>query len=157
MARITLGIFAILLISCKNFETKRVCSDDIFQEEVKEINWKEIETYPAFASCEQYSDQKRQHCFEKTFSSHIYTFLAQKTVIVNDSIQEKLVLHLSISAKGKPSLDSVTMNQTLIEKLPEFRTWLDSSVITLPKIYPARKRGIPVATNFKLPLQIESE
>lgn len=157
MGKIRLGFFLLLLVGCKNFETKRVCSDEILQEELKQIDWSAIETYPAFANCEQYAENDRQTCFEKTFSKHIYAFLATKKVVLSDSIQEKILLHLSINPQGKPKLDSVHLSTNLTQQLPKFRTWLDSSVITLPKIYPARKRGIPVATNFKLPLRIESE
>ncbi|WP_162985017.1 hypothetical protein [Mesonia aquimarina] len=157
MGKITLGFFLILFFGCKNFETKRVCSEEILQDELKQIDWNAIETYPTFANCEKYTESEQQDCFEQTFSKHIYAFLATKKVVLSDSINEKIWLHLSINSEGKPSLDSVHLSQTLVDNLPKFKTWLDSSVISLPKIYPARKRGIPVATNFKLPLRIESE
>ena len=67
------------------------------------------------------------------------------------------MLHLIVSDEGAPRIDSVEIDSMVTHHLPKIRTWIQESVDSLPKIYPASKRGIPVATNFKLPIVIEAE
>ena len=49
-------------------------------------------------------------------------------------------------------IDSIVSRQ-----LPEIASWLEQSVDSLPKIYPATKRGIPVVTTFRMPIVIQAE
>ena len=147
-----------LCLGCQNFETKKISSEDLVEEELKELNWQEVEVYPSFKACENLSEsQAKKTCFEREFALNLHESLQQKKVILSDSIQEKMLLYISVNAKGVPSLDSLETSVLIEEKVPEMRVWLQKSIEQLPKIYPARKRGIPVKTSFKLPLVIASE
>ncbi|SHI42416.1 hypothetical protein SAMN04488096_101545 [Mesonia phycicola] len=151
-------LLLLFCLGCQNFETKKISSDEIVEEELKEFNWTEVEVYPSFKICEPIDNkQEKKSCFEKLFTQKIYTSLSQKKVILSDSIEEKMMLFISISSNGKPNLDSVEVSTFIQEKIPELHKWLEVSVNELPKIYPARKRGIPVKTSFKLPLVISSQ
>ena len=122
------------------------------------MNWQEVEVYPAFEACENLSEtQAKKSCFEQQFALQLHESLQQRKVILSDSIQEKMLLYISINANGKPSLDSLETSALIEEKMPQMQSWLQESIQKMPKIYPARKRGIPVKTSFKLPLVIASE
>ncbi|WP_283641295.1 hypothetical protein [Mesonia mobilis] len=151
-------LLLLLCFGCQNFETKKISSEDLVEEELKELNWQEVEVYPAFEACENLSEtQAKKSCFEQQFALQLHESLQQKKVILSDSIQEKMLLYISINANGKPSLDSLETSALIEEKMPQMQSWLQESIQKMPKIYPARKRGIPVKTSFKLPLVIASE
>lgn len=153
-----LGVILVLAVfSCKNFETKKVSSEKIVQNELKQIDWKSLDTYPSFAACDTFSNKiVRKHCFEQEFSKHIYQVLGKHEVILKDSIHQKINLTIGISAKGKPELEKAQIPEEVKVQIPEIRKWLKEAVSTSPKIYPAEKRGIPVAVKFKLPVVIQS-
>lgn len=151
-------LLLLLCFGCQNFETKKISSDEIIEEELKEFNWQEVEVYPSFTGCESFTEtQEKKKCFEKQFTLKIYQSLQHKKVVLSDSIQEKMMLFISINSEGIPELDSLETSTLIQEKLPQMKSWLEESIQQLPKIYPARKRGIPVKTSFKLPLVIASE
>lgn len=157
MQKIIGCILVVILFGCKNFETNKISSEEILQEQLRQIDWKEVENYPTFPECENCNDKEAQkRCFQQKLSSHIYASLAKHQVIISDSVEEKIWLQLTFSAEGKPSLDSVRSTSVLKQEIPQLQEWLDSAVMDLPKIYPAQKRGIPVKTSFKLPLLITS-
>lgn len=146
------------LFSCKEFETKKLSSSDIVEEEIKHIDWKNLDTYPSFDECDQYSiKSEKQNCFENEITKHIFEVLMQNEVVLKDSIREEVILNILISKEGKPSIKNISVSDTLLKQIPELETWLIDAVADLPKIHPAEKRGIPVSSNFKLPLVIQSE
>jgi len=150
-------LLLLIVLGCKNFDEKKISSEEIVEEELKHFNWEEVESYPAFLECDNLEKQEIKACFENRLSQEIYLSLQERKVILSDSIQEKMLLFVSISKEGKPSLDSIEVSRLIEKKMPEMQSWLKQSIQQLPKIYPARKRGIPVKTSFKLPLIISSE
>ena len=59
-------LLLLLCLGCQNFETKKISSDEIIQEELKEFNWQEVEVYPSFKECESFTEtQEKKTCFEK--------------------------------------------------------------------------------------------
>jgi len=146
------------LVGCKDFQTKKLSSEKLVQDELKTIDWKSLDTYPSYDSCDDYSTKVlRKKCFEKETSKHIYRSLSEHKVTLKDSVHEKIELTIAISAKGKPSLDKAVIPKALKNEIPDIREWLEGAVTGLPKIYPAEKRGVPVSSKFKLPLVIESQ
>ena len=154
-------LFLILLgavISCKNFETKKLSSEELIQEEMKGLDFANLDTYPTFKSCDSVSSNAAvKRCFEAEVTKHIYEVLGQHDVTLKDSIYEEINLVIVVSSKGEPSIDQADVSAELKEQIPDIRKWLDEGVSGLPKIYPAEKRGVPVSSKFKLPLVIQSD
>lgn len=158
MKRFLLILISLSLIGCKKFETKKLSSTDIVQEEIKHIDWNNLDTYPSLETCENTSTKSnKKQCFENEISKHIFEVLASHEVSLKDSIREELELKIFISNRGKASLDKILISEELKNQIPDLEIWLNEAVLSLPKIYPAEKRGIPVSSNFKLPLVIQSE
>lgn len=143
---------------CDRFETKKISSEEILSAETKELNWKDVDQYPAFRECRDIMEvEAAKECFGNKVASYIYAGLEEKQPVVSESIEDTLLLYLSISEKGIPAIDSVHMDSLVPFHLPEIRSWLKESVDSLPTIYPASKRGIPVATKFRMPIVIKAE
>ncbi len=152
-----LFIIAIVVLGCKNFETQKLSSDQIYQKELKQLDWTNLDSYPSFKACEQYTTKEdKKQCFEQLVAQHIFSILAEHEVVLKDSIHEKIKLLITITDQGHPIVDSIKMSANLEKKIPDFSAWIQQAVDSLPKIYPGEKRGIPVASQFILPLTIVS-
>lgn len=153
-----LFVIALLLISSCNFETKKISSEEVLELESRTLNWKEVDEYPAFEDCQDETELlAARECFEREVAENIYAYLSKQQPVVTESIYDTLYLYLEINSAGRPEIDSVKIDSTLNNQLPELRMWLDQSIDSLPKIYPASKRGVPVSTVFKMPIVIKAE
>lgn len=158
MKKPLLFVLMITLLSCDQFETKKISSEEILSEETRALNWHEVDQYPAFKECREYIQEKTsKECFGKKVSSYFYARLESKQPVVTEALNDTIYLFLRISEKGVPSIEEMEIDSLVVDQLPQIRTWLTQSVDSLPKIYPATKRGIPVVTTFKMPVVIKAE
>ncbi len=155
--RIIWLIIAFTLVACKNIEVRKYSEEEVFKEEVNHIDWKNVDSYPSFESCEDItSKEEKKQCFISKLVEHVLESLSEHKMIIDDSIQEKVVLTLEITATGEPQIKGMELSKELEEKIAPIRGWLTEAIEDLPQIYPAEKRGIPVSSTFKLPLLIEA-
>lgn len=146
------------MTSCEYLEKDKISSEEILSEETRELNWQEVDQYPAFKECRELMESEAaKACFGKKVAHYFYGRLEEKQPVVTQSLNDTIYLHLRISEKGIPAIDSVEVDSLVVLQLPEIRTWLEESVNSLPKIYPATKRGIPVVTEFKMPIVVRAE
>lgn len=156
--RVICLLIGLLLLGCKNVEVRKVSEADIVRSELNQMDWGNVDTYPAFEDCrESSSPEEQKHCFGEKFANYVLTSLSEHEFILNDSLHEEIQLVIQISDKGKAEIEGMEISPELEEKVEGLRTWLEEAVADLPKIYPAEKRGVPVATKFKLPLIIETD
>ena len=158
MRKFLLLILFPILGGCNYFETRKISSEEVLDQESKILNWKEVDEYPAFEKCKNINElSKSRECFEATLANSIYAYLARQEPIVTEAIDDTLILYLEITKTGKPIIDSVFVDSLVTNQLPDLKVWLQQSVDSLPKIYPAIKRGIPVSSAFKMPIVIKAE
>lgn len=150
-------IFSVILASC-NFETKKISSEEVFEIESRSLNWKEVDEYPAFEGCRDQTEiSGARECFQKEVVENVYAYLARQQAVVSKAIADTIYLYLEINRKGKPIVDSIGVDSALVRELPEIQLWLRQSIDSLPKIFPASKRGIPVSTKFRMPILVKAE
>jgi len=150
-------IIAFLCItSCQYFDKKKVNANELLQQELKTVNWNEVDTYPSFSTCDSIvnSEQNKQ-CFESTLTTHIFKYLNTQQLIVSQSIDDTIYIKLKISDTG--ILETTKINTPLIikEQIINIDSLLKESLHNLPRIYPATKRGQQVKTEFELPIHIK--
>ena len=150
-----LYFFLLLLNSCNYFEKQKVHSQDLLDEELKTIDWKAVDEYPSFSSCDTISDKEpRRVCFENTLLNHVNSYLAQQNLVVSEDIEDTLNLRLAIDKTGQLEVLSIDSDPETQFQIPEIDSLLIQSLVSLPKIHPAIKRGQQVNTEFVLPVVI---
>lgn len=155
---ILLFILSFLLISCDTFLTPKKTSDEFLEEELKTINWKEVDTYPLFPTCDENETKEEQkHCFESTLHTHINTYIQKEELSSNKPVYDTLLINIEISASSEVTITGIEGDSLTFATFPELREHLYQSIQPLPKIEPALKRGVPVKTAFILPLILTSE
>ncbi|HSP82909.1 MAG TPA: hypothetical protein VLN72_04180, partial [Gillisia sp.] len=94
---------------------------------------------------------------EATVANSVNAYLARQEPIVTEAIDDTVFVHLEISKTGVPTIESIEVDTLVTNQIPELKLWLQQSIDSLPKIYPASKRGIPVSSVFKMPIVIKAE
>ena len=153
MKQIAVLLVFFLLVSCQYFDVKKTTPEAILSEELKTFNWNEVDNYPSFEVCDSLqSKMESKQCFETTLANHISKILQTETIIVSQDINDTIMLSFLISEKGELNINSIKMDSITSQEIPNIETLITDSLNTLPKIFPAIKRGQQVKTQFKLPI-----
>ncbi|ARV06461.1 hypothetical protein BTO04_07005 [Polaribacter sp. SA4-10] len=119
------------------------------------VDFSSVDVSPSFKLCDSIIDKtKKTACFRVAIHQKIGEELQQYSFTIKDAISETVFVHLLINSNGTISLEEVQSSENIKIQLPELDSLLKVSVLKLPSIYPAIKRGIPVTTKYKLPIRI---
>lgn len=131
---------------------------ELLQKELKSINWKEVDEYPSFVDCNKVDGKlERQQCFFQFLTELIQEKIQIDTLSTLypelDTIQVKVTVFPNARIQFEPLFpqDSVAYDTVKIDSI------LKQRLVGFPKINPAIKRGIPVKTQFILPVIIKVE
>lgn len=153
-------LFILLLLlatSCQFFETEKVSSETIYKEEIKTIDWKDVDRYPSFPNCENVLEKPLQKdCFINTITSQLYKSISDEGIVATREIYDTVSVNFEISSAGDLSILKIKMDSVLKREFPDLDNWILQSVDSLRPIAPAFKRGIPVKTQFTLPVIIRT-
>ncbi|MEL0644058.1 hypothetical protein V6251_06665 [Olleya sp. Ti.3.14] len=153
MKQIAVFLLCLMLASCQYFDVQKTSSEAILKKELKTFNWKEVDSYPSFKTCDTLQSKlDAKQCFETTLANHISSKLQEQTIIVSQDINDTILLSLLISEKGELVINAIEIDSVTTLEIPEIKTIITNSLDTLPTIYPAIKRGQQVKSQFKLPI-----
>ncbi|MEZ7500219.1 hypothetical protein QO200_15900 [Flavobacterium sp. Arc3] len=148
----------LLFNSCQYFEKQVPSEKELLQKELKTINWKEVDEYPSFVDCDKLDNKtERQRCFFEYLTELIQQKLSSDTLSILypelDTIEVKVTIFPNAKMKFEPQFpkDSVAYNAIKIDSI------LNARLVNFPKVNPAIKRGIPVKTQFILPVILKVE
>lgn len=144
--------------SCQYFEKKVPSEKELMDKQMKEINWAEVDEYPSIDDCEKLTDEaQRKQCFFDFLTSAIEQKLAIDTLATLfpklDTIEVRVTVLPNATLQFHPEFpkDSVAYDTIKIDSI------LRARLIDFPKVNPALKRGLPVKTQFILPVIIKQE
>ena len=156
-------IFQIILLipiifnSCKYINQQVPSEKELLQKELRSINWNEVDEFPSIVYCDTIENKtQQQQCFFelmlKLIQEKLNTspFSSLDTEI--DTIEVRVTIFSDASLQFKPQFpnDSVAYDIQKIDSLFKAR------LVNFPKINPAIKRGVPVKTQFTLPVIIKN-
>jgi hypothetical protein len=156
-----LSVLLILILgfhSCQYFDKKVPNEKELLEKQMKEINWKEVDEYPSVVDCEKLTDpNQRKQCFFEFMASAIQQKLSIDTLRILypelDTIEVKVTVNPDATMQFEPQFtkDSIAYDTIKIDSI------LRAKLVDFPKVNPAIKRGIPVKTQFILPVIIKTE
>lgn len=152
MKRLIFILILAMLSSCDEFNKKKIDTKEILDEELKAINWNDVDEYPTFTICDS-SDVKKT-CFEDVLRNQINDYLSGQHIIVTEDISDTILLKIHIDNKGNFTLKNIVSSDLTKSQIPQLDSLLRHSFDSLPKIYPAIKRSQQVATEFNLPVVV---
>ena len=146
-----------LLTSCQFFETDKISTETFYEEELKTLNWKDVDQYPAFLQCNAVAEKLAQKaCFENVLSSRIYEYIHAKKIVAHRNLNDTVILDFSINKEAVLYVTKIKMDSVLRAEFPNLEKWILESVDSVSIVAPAFKRGIPVKTEFTLPIIIKT-
>lgn len=148
----------ILFNSCQFFDKQVPSEKELLQKELKAINWKEVDEYPSVIDCDKIDDKKqREQCFFEVLTQLIQQKLSNDTLSILypelDTIEVKVTVFPNATMQFEPQFpkDSVAYDRVKIDSI------LKARLVDFPKINPAIKRGLPVKSQFILPVILKVE
>ena len=149
----TFCLLIFFITSCDKFSFSKNTKN---QELDTLVNFSSVDTYPSFKSCDTLIEKtKKAACFRANIHQRIGGELHQHSFIIKEAIDEIIFVDLIINSKGIIVLDSIQSPIMIKTTLPKLDSLIKSRIQKLPKIFPAIKRGIPVTTKYRLPIQIQ--
>lgn len=156
--RCFLVLLSIFFSSCQFFDTERISSEEIFEDEIKTINWRDVDRYPAFHNCPESLDKATQRdCFINTITSRLYQSIKEEHLIALREVLDTIQIDFEVNPNGDISISNISMDSLLHKEFPNLKHRLHMSIDSLQPTAPAYKRGIPVKTKFSLPVIIQTE
>jgi hypothetical protein len=153
----SLSLF-LLLGSCQYFYKPQPSKEDLLKKELNAVNWDEVDEFPSISECDNIEDKaQRQQCFFDYLTQTIQQKLSGDTLTILypelDTIEVKVTVFPNSTLQFEPQFpkDSVAYDTIKIDSI------LRTKLIDFPKINPAIKRGIPVKTQFILPVILKIE
>ena len=149
-------IFSLLfLTSCDYFFPKQASKKNPTIDTV--IDFTSVDAYPLFPECKNIPDREKQKiCFQIKMAEHINRLLKTKPLKTELTNNDTLLVTLKVLKSGKTKFVKVASktNNKTIEKLLD--SILKSIENKIPTLQPAIKRGMPVTTQFELPIIIKN-
>lgn len=158
MQRVLVFLIFLSLGSCSFFESKEKRTQKLINEELREMDWNSVDSYPLFLECDETlrKDAQRQ-CFEKQLTTHFENTLREFEFTVDSDRGALVDVIFVIDEEGKISVERILKNASILRQMPEFDGIITQSLKNIPPIAPALKRGIPVKTKFKIPVQLNTK
>jgi len=155
--RLHLVFLLLLATSCQFFETEKVSSEKIYKEEIEAIDWKDVDRYPSFSNCESILEKPQQkECFINTINSQLYKSISHENMVAVREAYDTVKVNFEVSSSGQLSIMEIKMDSVLQKEFPDLKKWILQSIDSLKPVAPAYKRGIPVKTQFTLPVVIQT-
>lgn len=156
MNRIVFLLIFLFATSCSYFEKKKVYPEDLLEEELQTFNWNEVDAYPTFSSCDSITiKEDNKVCFQNTIISNVNQFLEAQNIVVSEDVNDTIRLKIIINKEGLLEVESIKRQPETAIQIPEIDSLLRQSLKSIPKIYPAIKRGQQVTTAFELPVIVK--
>jgi hypothetical protein len=154
----TLSLTLLFLISsCQYFGGEVPSKKELLDKELNAINWDEVDEFPSFSECDKIKNERMQkQCFFEFLTQTIQEKLSSDTLTLYpelDTIEVKVTVFPNSTMKFEPQFpkDSIAYDTIKVDSI------LQSRLVNFPKVHPATKRGLPVKTEFILPVIIKIE
>jgi hypothetical protein len=146
------------LVSCQYFEKSIPSEEELLQKRLKEINWKEVTDYPSVAECDSILDKEQQKaCFFNYLSTIIHQKMASDSLSTPTKIMDTLDVRVTIFPDATLSFEPIFKKDSVSYDKQKIDSLIKTRLTDFPKIEPALKEGIPVKTQFILPVILKME
>ena len=160
MRKTLIIIFCFLSISCEfDFQIdKKITVDEFINEELKSLNWNHVDQYPVFENCLEINNVKnKNNCFVETITNSFRENLKTNNLVLNRTLIDTVRMVLKVDKIGKISIENMTISDQNNKYKEVITKSFENTVSSLPKLYPAIKRGQEVDVIFNIPIIISTE
>ena len=160
MRKTLIIILYFLFVSCEfDFQfDKKITVDEFLTEELKSFNWNDVDEYPVFENCLEINNVKnKNNCFVETITGSFRENLKTNNLVLNRTLIDTVRMFLKVNKIGKISIENMTISEQNNKYREVITKSFENTVSSLPKLYPAIKRGQEVDVRFNIPIIISTE
>jgi len=148
-------ISALTLTSCNYFIPKQ--SPQNVKNIDTLIDFTKVDAFPLFAECKDIpSLDKQKICFQIKMAEHIQALIKSGVFKTPTQSSDTLLVFLKVLQSGKTQIVSVKSSSKNVVYERLLFNILQLKVDSIPTLLPALKRGMPVTTQFELPIIIQN-
>lgn len=149
-------ILLILLTGCNSSTKREEKTQELVDQEIRAIDWEEVDQYPLFADCDELAGRPEQKkCFMETLLKHFSKTLQESDLVLEEEVKDTVFVDFRMEDTGAITLITIKNDEEIQKQLPGFRNQIEKSLNSLPRIEPALKRGIPVSAKFRIPIVLQ--
>ncbi|GEM54235.1 hypothetical protein FB1_04560 [Flavobacterium branchiophilum NBRC 15030 = ATCC 35035] len=153
MKKILFSVIPFLLIACQYLDKKAPTEQELLDKRMKEIDWKKVDKLPSIVACETVTESNQQKaCFFEFLTQNIQDKIGTDSLSVIYATADTLKIKVTVFATSKLKFESQFSKDTTQVMRQKTDSVLAIKLTDFPKISPAIKRGIPVNTQFVLPI-----
>ena len=132
---------------------KKITVDEFITEELKSFNWNDVDEYPVFENCLEINNVKnKNNCFVETITNSFRENLKTNNLVLNRTLIDTVRMVLKVDKIGKISIENMTISDQNNKYKEVITKSFENTVSSLPKLYPAIKRGQEVDVIFNIPI-----
>ena len=149
-------IFIFLFTSCDFFSSKRISLKNELMVMDTIVDYSTIDVYPMFKNCENLDGkEKQEHCFGTELMEQLKGLIVLNKIKGPTATYDTIYIDISIAQDNKIRIARINSSDIVRDKIPNLDSVLTASINLLPAlVQPAIKRGIPVKSQYKLPILI---
>jgi hypothetical protein len=158
MNRLLILLFCFVLASCNFLESREKRTQELINAELQQIDWNSIDSYPLFLNCDETASKESQRqCFEQKLTTHFEATLNEFEFIIDSESNPVVFVTFVIDTEGRIMVVDIEKDPSILKQMPEFEGIISQSLKNVPAIAPALKRGIPVRTKYRIPVQLNTK
>jgi hypothetical protein len=147
-----------LLGSCRFFDKQVPDEDALLQQRLKELDTTKVSMYPSVKECEVITDKNlRKDCFFSTMSQLIQQKLSADTIALMYPGVDTINVKVTIFADARLQFETQFPRDSLAYDHNKIDSIIKARLVGFPKVEPAQKEGVPVTSQFILPVVIDVE
>ncbi|CAA0246237.1 conserved hypothetical protein [Tenacibaculum maritimum] len=146
--------FLVIIFTSCSFFSSRKHQEKLKKEEI--VNFTEVDVPPSFPSCKNVIEEDKDKCFREEIHKRIASKLTEKKIETAVSVRETIYVNILIDKEGGVHLQNIRIATSNSKAFSQLDSFLRKTVKELPKLFPAIKRGIPVATQYQLPIHLST-
>ncbi len=121
------------------------------------VDFTKVDVSPSFKVCDELIGKEKTDCFRSNMRLQITRNLSPSHFFTKKPINETIVVVLLIDKTGKIHLKEIQHSDFIKAKNPDLINSVKTAIVRLPQLQPAIKRGIPVTTQYHLPIKIQTK
>ncbi|MEC4112580.1 hypothetical protein [Myroides pelagicus] len=137
-----------------NFSSSKIGKEgELLQKELDKIDWSKVDTYPSFEGCDTLEEiAQRKACFFDSMTKELQLRFSQDTLYGKFKDMNEIQILVTVNADSKLELVAYNLPDSLAVQAKLIDSLLVSKKRDFPAIYPATKRGVPVTSQFIVPV-----
>jgi len=157
MKKLLFYLFCLVFCSCNFLDKKIPEKEELLNERLQEINWNEVTLYPSVSECDSITDKAlAKSCFFNYLTQSVQDRLSIDTLSILYPEIDTIYLKVTVNPDSSVYFES-QLSDNLDYKTQKIDSLIKVRLQNFPEINPGQKEGIPVKTEFILPVILKVE